>query len=363
MIDWMADITPTATAYTAALAAYFLKLHQLGRLGPDKKGNQPDMSPAGLKSYIINNGWVRQNKDNTGVLGIWNGATIESLEREGFCPYIAGTTNIFRLRRQEGAALTGQCISGTSPTASAGSTRNPSATATPTGSGTVAPTVIPTTFVCTEETADKCAPGVVCSKPKVNGCVDGKCVCVLPNLPAPTSFVCTERTVDKCSPGVVCSAPQINGCVDGKCVCVLPDLPSKTTAVQTTLSTVTSKSPDPVPTTTETLKTPVALGERKCHDASIYIGQFDIQEHSVFLAAKRACSTCVTGKALMSADSLTRNGYPTEGGIRYDMEISWRSDCVSIVETIDCGDPLGEKPKVHTTPCKNLFVENWKSCE
>ncbi|KAK1852424.1 hypothetical protein CCHR01_04970 [Colletotrichum chrysophilum] len=351
--------TSDATAYTAGLAAYFLKLHQLGRLGPDKKGNQPDMSPAGLKRYIINNGWVRQNKDNNGVLGIWNGATIESLEREGFCPYIAGTTNIFRLRRQEGAALTGQCVPGTSPTASAGSTHNPSATATPTGSGTVAPTAIPTTFVCTEETADKCAPGVVCSRPRVNGCVDGKCVCVLPDLPAPTSFVCPERTADKCAPGVTCSAPQTNGCVDGQCVCVLPDLPSKTTVVQTTLSTVTSKSPDPVPTNTEM---PVALGERKCHDASIYTGQFDIQEHSVFLAAKRACSTCVTRKASMSADSLTRNGYPTEGGIRYEMEISWRSNCVSTVETIDCGDPLGENPKVHTTPCENLFVENWKSC-
>ncbi|KAI8277031.1 hypothetical protein K4K60_007263 [Colletotrichum sp. SAR11_57] len=141
--------TSDATAYTAGLAAYFLKLHQLGRLGPDKKGNQPDMSPAGLKS-----------------------------------------------------------------------------------------------------------------NPKVNGCVDGKCVCVLPDLPAPTSFVCTERTVDKCSPGVICSAPQTNGCVDGKCVCVLPELPSKTTAVQTTLSTVTPKPPDPVPTSPEKPKTPVMIGER-----------------------------------------------------------------------------------------------------
>ncbi|KAK2774133.1 hypothetical protein CKAH01_13227 [Colletotrichum kahawae] len=167
---------------------------------------------------------------NDGVLGIWNGATIESLEREGFCPYIAGTTNIFRLRRQEDAALTGQCVPGTSPTASAGSTSHPSATATPTGSGTAAPTAMPTTFVCTEETAGKCAPHVICS------------------------------------------APQVNGCVDGKCVCVLPDLPPKTTVVQTTLSTVTSKPPDPVPTPPETPKTPVVLGERKCHDASIYTG-------------------------------------------------------------------------------------------
>ncbi|KAH0435727.1 hypothetical protein CcaCcLH18_04681 [Colletotrichum camelliae] len=354
--------TSDATAYTAGLTAYFLKLHQLGRLGPDAKGNQPDMSPAGLKRYIINNGWVRQNEKNNGVLGIWNGATIESLEHEGFCPYIAGTTNIFRLRRQEDAALTGQCVPGTSSTASAGSTSYPSATATPTGSGTVAPTTIPTTFVCTEETAGKCAPNVICSAPQVNGCVDGKCVCVLPDLPAPTSFVCTERTVDKCSPGVVCSAPQTNGCVDGKCVCVLPDLPPKTTAVQTTLSTVTSKLPDPVPTPTETPKTPVVLGERKCHDASIYTGGRDIQEPAVFDAARSACSTCVKGKASMSADSLTRNGYPTRGGIRYEMEISWRPNCAWTVETIDCGDPLNEKHEVHTTACENLFVENWKSC-
>ncbi|EQB56311.1 hypothetical protein CGLO_03684 [Colletotrichum gloeosporioides Cg-14] len=159
--------TSDATAYTAGLAAYFLKLHQLGLLGPDAKGNPPDTSPAGLKRYIINNGWVRQNENNDGVLGIWNGATIKSLKREGFCPYITGTTNIFRLPRREDAALTGQCVPGTSPTASAGSTRNPSATATTTGNGTVGPTASPTTFVCTEETADKSAPGVVCRRPQL----------------------------------------------------------------------------------------------------------------------------------------------------------------------------------------------------
>ncbi|KAL3293697.1 Subtilase family protein [Colletotrichum asianum] len=351
--------TSDATAYTAGLAAYFLKLHQLGRLGPDAKGNPPDMSPAGLKRYIINNGWVRQNEDNNGVLGIWNGATIESLEREGFCPYIAGTTNIFRLRRQEDAALTGQCVPGTSPTASAGSTRNPSATATPTGSGTVAPSAIPTTFVCTKETADKCAPGVVCSKPKVNGCVDGKCVCVLSDLPAPTSFVCTERTVDKCSPRVVCSAPQTNGCVDGKCVCVLPDLPSKTTAVQTTLSTVTSKPPDPVPTPTETPKTPVVIGERKCHDASIYTGKTDIWKSSVYDASLRACTECETP---MKADSETRRRDDSWGGVRYDMSISWRSGCVSATESINCANPTKNLTMLHNTACEELFQDNWEKC-
>ncbi|KAJ0308074.1 hypothetical protein Brms1b_009690 [Colletotrichum noveboracense] len=322
-----------ATAYTAGLAAYFLKLHQLGRLGPDKKGNQPDMSPAGLKRYIINNGWVRQNEKNNGVLGIWNGATIESLEREGFCPYIAGTTNIFRLRRQEGAALT--------------------------GSGSVTPTAMRTTFVCTEETVHKCAPGVVCSRPKVNGCVDGKCVCVLPDLPAPTSFVCTERTVDKCSPEVVCSAPQTNGCVDGKCVCVLPDLPSKTTAVQTTLSTVTSKPPDPVPTPIETPKTPVVIGERKCHDASIYTGKTDIWKSSVYDASLRACTECETP---MKADSETRRRDDSWGGVRYDMSISWRSGCVSAPESINCANPTKNLTMLHNTACEELFQDNWEKC-
>ncbi|KAF4874181.1 Subtilisin-like protease 3 [Colletotrichum siamense] len=311
--------TSDATAYIAGLGAYFLRLHQVGRLGHDAKGRAPDMSPAGLKSYIINNGWVRSPQSLNRALGIWNGASVTKLKEEGFCRYIPRSPNVPKLRRQETQeVLTGQCVPGTSPTASPASTSTQPTTATLSAT--------PTTFVCTEETADKCAPGVVCSRPKVNGCVDGKCVCVLPDLPAPTSFVCTERTADKCAPGVTCSAPQTNGCVDGKCVCVLPDLPSKTTVFQTTLSTVISKSPDPVPTHTEMPQTPVALGERKCHDASIY------------------------------------TGYPTEGGIRYEMEISWRSDCVSTVEAIDCGDPLGEKPKVHTTPCENLFVENWKSC-
>ncbi|KAF6823680.1 hypothetical protein CMUS01_10593 [Colletotrichum musicola] len=162
--------TSIATAYTAGLAAYFLKLHQLGRLPADAKGNRPDMSPAGLKRYIINNSWVRLESD-PGVLGIWNGAANMLLAKDGYCRYVPGETSTpMLLRRQEkdDEILTGQCVPGTSPTS------------------------VP--FVCTEETVGRCSPGVVCSAPMRNGCENGKCVCVMPEPPKETTTKPPPRT-------------------------------------------------------------------------------------------------------------------------------------------------------------------------
>ncbi|KAK6827401.1 hypothetical protein PG987_010742 [Apiospora arundinis] len=87
--------TSCATSITAGLAAYFLKMHQLGRLPPDAKGQAPDMSPGGLKRYIMNNAWIRapltDDKIKTppekyGFRGIWNGSPRERVEKEGICP-------------------------------------------------------------------------------------------------------------------------------------------------------------------------------------------------------------------------------------------------------------------------------------
>ncbi|KAK2799489.1 hypothetical protein FQN50_008461 [Emmonsiellopsis sp. PD_5] len=93
--------TSDATSYTSGLAAYFLKLHQLGRLPKDAKGNDPDMSPAGLKQYILNNGWSRANEQFVGdIVGIWNGAAIPELKKDGYCPYNLKTGRKLRIRQE-----------------------------------------------------------------------------------------------------------------------------------------------------------------------------------------------------------------------------------------------------------------------
>ncbi|KAK7957732.1 glucan 1-3-beta-glucosidase [Apiospora saccharicola] len=117
--------TSDAAAYTAGLAAYLLKLHQLGRLPKDASGRDPDMSPAGLKRYIINNAWSRFPVDVAGerpkrTLGIWNGSPHERVRTDGFCPWNPKAPA--KLRRQdqdqdqdqttsgEKELITGQCV-------------------------------------------------------------------------------------------------------------------------------------------------------------------------------------------------------------------------------------------------------------
>ncbi|KAK2787714.1 hypothetical protein FQN53_004737 [Emmonsiellopsis sp. PD_33] len=223
--------TSDATSYTSGLAAYFLKLHQLGRLPKDAKGNDPDMSPAGLKQYILNNGWSRVNQPGAGdIVGIWNGAAIPELKKDGYCPYNlkTGKKLMVRQERQEGEnnddiPATATCVRGGSPTG----------------------------FVCTPETVSQCAPGVVCSAPLRSGCKDGKCVCLLP--PAPT----THPTVTR---------------------------PKPTTTNPTTFSTVTSAKPTTAPECDDKCKldrgNPCNCGESGC------------DEQSPVCCGNNSCPTC-----------------------------------------------------------------------
>ncbi|EEP77496.1 predicted protein [Uncinocarpus reesii 1704] len=113
--------TSEATAMTAALAAYFLSLHQVGRLPPDSKGNNPDMSPAGLKEYILNSGWVRYTDPHDGpILGIWNGVKPENVKSQGYCSY-KPKGHIFRRQEEE-------CVPGTSSVSR--SSKRPTSTST-----------------------------------------------------------------------------------------------------------------------------------------------------------------------------------------------------------------------------------------
>ncbi|KAK2763346.1 hypothetical protein FQN54_009982 [Arachnomyces sp. PD_36] len=230
----ISDGTSDASAYAAGLAAYFVKLHQLGRLPKDAGGNDPDMSPAGLKQYILNNGWPRVSPQGQGPLGIWNGATIRQIKDDGYCPYnLKKGMKKFKVRQEEDPddnddiSASATCKPGESPTGIPTTTDDPTE---PSATG----------IACTPETAGQCAPAMICSAPRRNGCQDGKCVCILPDPTTfstvtrtteesnPTGFTCTSETADQCAPALICSAPRRNGCKDGKCVCLLPDPPTTT---------------------------------------------------------------------------------------------------------------------------------------
>ncbi|SPO07464.1 uncharacterized protein DNG_10158 [Cephalotrichum gorgonifer] len=80
--------TSVATAYTAGMAAYYLKLHQLGRLPSDNSGNQPDMSPGGLKRYLLDKAWSRfENPEYGHINGLWNSAYPHSVKSSNRCAY------------------------------------------------------------------------------------------------------------------------------------------------------------------------------------------------------------------------------------------------------------------------------------
>ncbi|KAK8129015.1 glucan 1-3-beta-glucosidase [Apiospora sp. TS-2023a] len=202
--------TSDAAAYTAGLAAYFLKLHQLGRLPKDAAGQDPDMSPAGLKKYIINNAWKRNNDiyPGAGTPGIWNGAPIERVKADGYCAWERGLPT--KLRRQvydraageEQEPLTGQCVKPqtgeATATGTAQATSRPTGTrpntATDTASGSDSASSSPpapsaTGFVCSEE---KCGPLLNCHAPTRPGCKDNKCACL--GDADDSTWQCTEET-------------------------------------------------------------------------------------------------------------------------------------------------------------------------
>ncbi|PGH19191.1 hypothetical protein AJ80_04162 [Polytolypa hystricis UAMH7299] len=346
--------TSVSTAYTAGLAAYFLKLHQLGRLRSDGNGNAPDMSPGGLRKYILDAGWSRHTHPEYGdILGIWNRADTPTLEQDGYCRYKPGevANRLRKLRRQEdNAPLTGQCVPGTSPTGS------PTTTG-PTGTGTETGTVTPTGFVCTPETVDQCAPAVICGAPRRPGCRDGKCICLLP--PTPTGFVCTPETVDQCAPEVICGAPRRPGCRDGRCICLLPDPPTQTPD-PTTLST-TSKPPKP----TEKPKVKLELGVRQCNSVDIFEGGGDINSWWVTDYAQYTCTGTALEEAIMYPGKKPITFHTETNGAPYFMSISWKPGCKTTVDRVSPAFPLwqaGEGAVNRDAECITLLYNNWKKC-
>ncbi|PGH04870.1 hypothetical protein AJ79_06955 [Helicocarpus griseus UAMH5409] len=361
--------TSAATAYTSGLAAYFLKLHQLSRLPKDAKGNDPDMSPAGLKKYIINNGWSRVTQVGVGdIIGIWNGAAIPSLEQDGYCPYSLKEAKKLKRRQVEDddnnddIPPTATCASGK---ATDGSRTTTATTSNPTGESPV------TGFTCTPETVDKCAPAVICSAPLRNGCRDGKCVCLPPDPTTfstvtrttetsnPTGFQCTPETADKCAPAVICSAPLRNGCRDGKCVCLSPDpLPSRTTQ---------TKAPEPTKTEApkKPPKQPLKLGEWICHDPSIYEGLGHVDEGFLAQYAGFACVGSARPEAVMHPGKEPKTWHTVTNDMPYYFSISWKKDCETTFSSVSPAFPLwGGEDTVHRdVKCANLLYDVWWECK
>ena len=224
-----------ATAYTAGLAAYYLKLHQLGRLPPDSSGNPPDMSPRGLKRYIIEKAWPRfVNRDFGPINGIWNGADPASGKSSTRCPYdranqeAVAALRLFRRQDQDqdqnpgdALVLEDQCVTGED---------DPAEDTDSTGEGIDEGTDDGTDNNTNDDTDGNDDP----DEPEAT------------LTPAKTVFVCTEETVGKCAPGIVCVGLQRPGCKDGKCVCLEPIPPATTFSTKTT-SARPAPTKDPKP--------------------------------------------------------------------------------------------------------------------
>lgn len=117
------------------MAAYFLKLHQLGRLPLDSSGNQPDMSPGGLKKYLIDKAWSRfENPEYGPIKGLWNSAFPHGVKSSRRCAYDkaaqegAAAMRMFRRQDPEQGQdqddfliLEGQCVTGEDSPAEASS--------------------------------------------------------------------------------------------------------------------------------------------------------------------------------------------------------------------------------------------------
>lgn len=96
----------TAAALTAGLAAYFIRLGQLGLLN-DEQGNPVDRTPLGIKNHIINSARTRFS---TPRKGIYNGIDTS----QSFCRW-RGADLQQRLRRQQDSEQCAVPSSVTSP--------------------------------------------------------------------------------------------------------------------------------------------------------------------------------------------------------------------------------------------------------
>ena len=99
-----------AAAMTAGLAAYFLKLAQLGKLHHDD-GTAVDVTPQAIKDFIVSKAWSRYGTPRPGIFNAIDPG-------QDYCPWNPSSTQ--PLRRQDDDA---QCLVPTSQT--------PSSTPTP----------------------------------------------------------------------------------------------------------------------------------------------------------------------------------------------------------------------------------------
>ncbi|PGH06628.1 hypothetical protein GX51_02255 [Blastomyces parvus] len=316
--------TSIATAYAAGMAAYFLKLHEVGRLKRENFFREPDMSPIGLKKYIINTGVARAFDPVVGpVVAIYNGAEWST---GGFCPYDPNRI----VRRQADDKLTDQCMAAATSTGDPTIHRSKAATATATDdvSQTTSGTVT-TPSITTNLTAS----------------------------PKPTEIGCTPETSDQCVLALKCGFPRRTGCRDGKCVCILPpppppNPPQSTNKEPTTLVTTTTKVP---PAATEKPKVPLKVSQRQCHDSNAYKGTGDITGKRV---EQQAASICGESREIRPGESITdrKLGGIHLGAVPYFMSIHWKKDCEMGIDIVNPAEPLPG------TKCVDLLYENWEQC-
>ncbi|TPX20804.1 hypothetical protein DIZ76_016700 [Coccidioides immitis] len=178
----------------------------------------------------------------------------------------------------------------------------------------------------------------------------------------PTNFVCTEETADQCSPGIICNAPRLNGCIDGECVCILPD-PPPTTSRTTTL---TSKAKSPKPTVEKNPKEPLALGERHCHNKSLYDGDSEIKERYVARFSFLLCKHCYDNDVAFHPGKKPITFNTRANGAPYFLSISWKDGCEMTVDRVKVFRPLQETSIVaanRNVNCFELLYNNWRKCE
>ncbi|OJD23526.1 hypothetical protein ACJ73_05120 [Blastomyces percursus] len=161
----------------------------------------------------------------------------------------------------------------------------------------------------------------------------------LTESPKPTDIGCTLETIDKCALSLKCGFPRRTGCLDGKCVCILPpppppNPPQPTNKGPTTLVTTTKNAP---PAVTEKPKVPLKVTQRQCRDNDVYQGRSDITGKWVEYQAEHICDK---SREIRPGESIT-DRKKSEG-------------CEMAVNIVNPAEPLPG------TECVNLLYENWE---
>ncbi|KAF9875437.1 hypothetical protein CkaCkLH20_07257 [Colletotrichum karsti] len=168
-------------------------------------------------------------------------------------------------------------------------------------------------------------------------------------------FVCTQETVGQCGSAVMCSGSQTFGCDNGKCVCIVPELPPPTTLSRE----IVARRPDPTPALA-VAKTPMAVGQRVCNDASVYTGPGDIHHEETKRLAMWIC------RGELGPDSPPLVAQSKSQKVPYFMSVSWMSGCETTVDRQNVGNPLlfdGATDEQKDIWCTRLLIDNWGHCK